>query len=89
MGVSHTGVEVSVARPLMAHQCNNEGRARQGWREEWVAVMAVTEEVQRVLILPDSLSMQITTITGSARALVAANCHGNNKGRLPLSGEAN
>lgn len=29
--------------------------------------------------------MQITTITGNAWALASANCHGNNKGGLPLS----
>lgn len=55
-----------------------------------VAVTAVREERYRGLdCLSDSLSMQITTITGNAWALAAANCHSNNKGGLPLSTEAN
>lgn len=58
-------------------------------REEWVVVMAMRKEGYRVLILSDSLSMQITTITGNAWALAPTNCHGNNKGGLPLSREAN
>lgn len=43
----------------------------------------------RVLIVSDSLSMQIARITGNALALATANCHSNNKGGLPLSREAN
>lgn len=52
--------------------------------------MYITEKRgYKVLIAPDSLSMQITTIAGNAWALAAVNCHSNNKGGLPLSGEAN
>lgn len=51
--------------------------------------MAETQEGNGVLILSDSLSMQITTITGNASALAPANCHSNNKRGLPLSREAN
>lgn len=59
-------------------------------REETAAAcMEVREERYGVLILSDSLSMQITTITGNAWALAPANCHSNNKGGLPFSGEAN
>lgn len=54
-----------------------------------VAVMAAREEGYRVETVSDSLSMQITTITGNAWALAAANCHSNNKGGLPLSAAAN
>lgn len=66
---------------------------REVGRVDWVAVMAVREEKRRGVQGPDTLSdllsMQITTITGNAWALAPANCHGNNKGGLPLSGEAN
>lgn len=51
--------------------------------------MCEEEGVQGLDTLSDSLSMQITTITGNAWALAAANCHSNNKEGLPLSAEAN
>lgn len=71
------------ARPLIENQVEE----RLGGSREWVNV---SERIgYRVLIVSDSLSMQIARITGNALALATTNCHSNNKGRLPLSREAN
>lgn len=76
---------MSVARPLMETRRGMRGEEGGGRRETgsaaWVAtrMAAVEERYGEVWILSDSLSMQITTITGNAWALAPANCHGNNK----------
>lgn len=92
--VSDTGVEVLVARPLMEIQCSKEDRGRGGGERGRMGGVggcngSERRGVQGLDTLSDSLSMQITTITGNAWALAPANCHSNNKGGLPLSGEAN
>lgn len=92
--VADTGAEVLVARPQMVIQCikGDRGRERsERGRKGGVGGCngSVRRGVQGLDTLSDSLSMQITTITGNAWALALANCHGNNKGGLPLSREAN
>lgn len=58
------------------------GRGEEERGGEWVTVGE--KRGYRVLMVSDSLSMQIARITGNALALAAPNCHSNNKRKAPF-----